>query len=567
MSRDDIAVHTKRIAELAADVSANPRMHAELQRARRQFFGEDAHGPGDEAAEHRFAEWFLLERESDALVAVPITVPPFVDRAEELEDSIAGLFLVEATEGGATARDMQSGEILELAEPGTLQPGDLLVGRLYQAPKQQWSASAATPALRPGRALAEAFCRDLEQLQLDRRLYQIELEHLLLRRHAQADEAVVPGPPSAPVAPLEHLEADLDQLLQANGARHTIEEISQRLADSHRPGAVVGPILDQLAFDTQVDLDQVRRLLVEIWNAHHVGEAPEPVTEAPPPGGAPGETLGEQLVRTLDEGLGQDQDVEQLFARLERLAGVEHDEEDDGAAAVVHDAAPEAAGALGARAGAPAAEDELQDAAESGDLGPLVTEFYWEVGGSPPEGDPLGLLVELQQHLPVPNTYVDTLTARDLMRLLLHVYLRSAPTARASRVRAAFHELERFYDWVADAQELDLNDVLQACEGTLLEHLDRLQDAGVALSSDAAPAQAPGLLQVEEIGADGFGARDDEGGSFWLMAAPPALEHVRVGDLVLAGLNLPEGGGATSLHRVPAGMVVVLPIDARSLIE
>ena len=30
MSRDDIAVHTKRIAELAADVSANPRMHAEL---------------------------------------------------------------------------------------------------------------------------------------------------------------------------------------------------------------------------------------------------------------------------------------------------------------------------------------------------------------------------------------------------------------------------------------------------------------------------------------------------------------------------------------------------------
>jgi hypothetical protein len=564
MSRDEVAVHTRRIAELAAEVSSNPRMLAELQRARREFFGADARAPSDEAAEHRFAEWFLLERESDALGAVPITVAPYADRGDELEESIAGLFLVESVDGAVTARDMQNGEVLELSEHGSLQAGDLLVGRLYPAEKQRWSASAATPALRPGRALAEAFCRDLAQLALDRRLYQVELEHLLLRRHGQADDAIVPGPTPAPVAPLEHLEADLDKLLTAARARYTVEEISQRLAEAPRPGAVVGPLLDQLAFDTGVDLDKVRRLLVELWNAHHEGEVNEEVERAAQSSGPPGETLGEQLVRTLDQGLAEDQDVDQLFARLEQLAGSEPDDDDADASP---DPTPSPQSPAPERPEGSGETAEEQDDGDSGDLGPLVTEFYWEVGGEAPDGDPLRLLVELQQHLPVPNTFLDTLTSRDLMRLLLHVYLRSAPTERAARVRAAFAELSRFYAWAAEAQELELRDALKDCEGTLLDQLDRLQEAGVALTSDAAPEQAPGLLQVEEVGADGFGARDDDGGSYWLLAAPAALTHVRVGDLVLAGLNQPAGGGATSLHRVAAGLVVVLPIDARSLIE
>jgi len=551
MSRDEVARQTECVARLAKQLSDNERLHAELQRARRQFFGEDQRGQDDDAAEHRFAEWFLFERESESLGAVPITVPPYSQQADEVEDSIAGLFLVESNGDHVTARDMQNNEMLELADANSLQPGDLLVGRLYPVAQERWSASAATPALRPGRELAEAFVHDLKELELNRRLQQIELEHLLLRQHGKAEVPILPGPPPEPVAPLEHLEADLEQLLTAVGDRHSAAIISQQLAVAPRPGAFIGPLLDQLAFDTDVDLDKARRLMLEIWNAHHAGEADLQPEVTPDSSGPPGETLGEQLVRTLDEGLGKQQDVEQLFAQMEKLAGIEpeEDDEDDGdrATAIVEQ--------LGSGDG------------DSGDLDPLVTEFHWETGNESAEHSPLTLWVELQRNAPVPNTDLESIRSPDLMRLLLHVYLRSAPTERAEQVRGAFDELKRFYDWVAATQELDQREVLEACKGALLEQLDRLQDAGVALSNDLAPEQAPGLLQIEEIGKDGFGARDDDGGSHWLMADAAARERLEVGDLLLAGLAPPDGDAPTSMHRRPAGMVVVLPIDARSLIE
>ena len=98
-------------------------------------------------------------------------------------------------------------------------------------------------------------------------------------------------------------------------------------------------------------------------------------------------------------------------------------------------------------------------------------------------------------------------------------------------------------------------------------YLDRMQAAGVALSSKEAPSQAPGLLQIEELGKDGFGARDDDGGSYWVLADASALGALEVGDLLLAGLSEPTSEAPTSMHRRPAGMVVVLPNDARALIE
>jgi hypothetical protein len=53
---------------------ADHRLAAELQRARREFFGVEANVAVRPAAELRFVEWALLERESLALAAVPMTV-------------------------------------------------------------------------------------------------------------------------------------------------------------------------------------------------------------------------------------------------------------------------------------------------------------------------------------------------------------------------------------------------------------------------------------------------------------------------------------------------------------
>lgn len=562
MTRDEVQRQTECIAQLAAQLSKQPRLQAELQRARRQFFGDDLLGAGNDAAEHRFAEWFLMERESESLGVVPVTIPPYSRDIEPLEGSLVGLFLVESVGDTVTAIDMQDEEVVELAEAGTLKVGDLLVGRMYPVSGERWAPSAATPALRPGRALAKAFLQDLAKLELGRRLLQIELEHLLLREHGgtsvslgggSAEEPASAEMVVAPDAPLEHLEADLEQLMLAVGLEHSVTDISEQLAQTLHPGAVMGPLLDQLAFDTDIDLDRIRRVLLEIWNAHHAGQTRS--TEEPGSGlGPPGETLGEQLARKLEDGIGEQEDVEDLFKQMESMAGIEPDEDDS-----VQDGRNTAIVAEVFETG--------ETDGDAGDLAPLVAEFHWENGNNEPEQSALTLWIELQRSAAVPNTDVELIPAGDLMRLLLHVYLRSAPGERVAQVRGAFDELRRFYDWIVETQEIDQREVLKRCQGALLDQLERLQAAGIALSNDQAPVQSPGLMQVEETGADGFGARDDDGGSHWLLAAKNAVDLLAAGDIVLGGFAPIAGDEPTSLHRRLAGMVVVLPIDARSLIE
>ena len=562
MTQDEVQRQTQCIARLAAQLSKQPRLQAELERARRQFFGDDLHGAGDDAAEHRFAEWFLIERESETLGVVPMTIPPYSADVEPLDGSLAGLFLVESVGDTVTAIDMQDDEVLELAEAGTLQVGDLLVGRMYPVSGERWAPSAATPALRPGRDLAKAFLHDLKKLEIGRRLMQVELEHLLLREHGKTsaslgggsnDEAATAELVVAPEIPLEHLEADLEQLMLSAGHQNSATDISEQLAQTQSPGAVMGPLLDQLAFDSDVDLDRMRRVLLEIWNAHHVGQV-RSTEEAGSSSGPPGETLGEKLVRRLDEGIGEREDVEELFSQMESIAGIESDEEDS--------EEDERNTAIVSEVFETGASD-----GDTGDLAPLVAEFHWENGFEQTEDSALTLWIELQRSAAVPNTEVELIPAGDLMRLLLHVYLRSAPDDRVEQVRSAFDELRRFYDWVAETQEIDQREVVQRCQGALLDQLERLQAAGIALSNDQAPVQSPGLMQVEETGKDGFGARDDDGGSHWLLTDKLAVDQLAVGDIVLGGFAPVVGDEPTSLHRRLAGMVVVLPIDARSLIE
>src|SRR5262249_10676199 len=150
-----------------------------------------------------------------------------------------------------------------------------------------------------------------------------ELEHLLLARRAPAPRAVVP---------IEPLEAELEQLLRRGGARESAVEISAALAAAARPGAGLGPLLDQLAFATDVGLDAARRLLAALG----LGEARpaagparagvEPLTpdEAD---AAPG--LGERLARALDQGLAQQRDVDELFSQLEAMAGIRPEGDDE----------------------------------------------------------------------------------------------------------------------------------------------------------------------------------------------------------------------------------------------
>ena len=576
MHEADASDTARTVLQFAARMAKDPHLAAELQRARREFFPGGGAGnamlPGAaDAAELRFAEWFTLERESEVLGAVPVTVPTWSEDAAELPDSTAGLWLVQSVgERDVEARDLQDGTTLDLAVPAaTLRAGDLIVGRLFGEGAGRWTPSTAAAIFRPGAELALAFQRDLQRLGLERRLHQVELEHLLLRRPQGGQRAPAKAPPPTD-RPLEHLEADLDGLLGRAGASGSAAAISQQLALAARPGPVLGPLLDELAFDTDVDLDRVRELLLSIWNAHHADDEPD----APEVAAGPGETLGERLVRTLDEGLAQKRDVGELFAELERMAGIEPEPDlelgDDGGDEELEDDEPRSTRAPARRRDEEDEDDDEGDARRAaafaepgGNVAPLVEEYLWETGrGGDAAVAPLRLFAELQQNAALPHTDLEQTTPLDVMRLLLHVYLGAAPAERAARVRAAFAELRGFCQWAVDVQEMDLGQVLEGCHGALLDELDRLQAAGEALSTAMPNPARPGVLRVEDVGPQGFGVRDDDGSDHWLGAPEAALAHLRVGDLVLGALQ-PEPGARRRL----AGLVVVLPADVGTLME
>ena len=170
----------------------------------------------------------------------------------------------------------------------------------------------------------------------------------------------------------------------------------------------------------------------------------------------------------------------------------------------------------------------------------------------------LKLWVGLQQNAALPHVDFDQVTAQDLMRLLLHVYLRAEPAARAAAVRDAFAAVERFSAWAESTQELSLGEALQGCQGALMSQLDRLQELGLRLSAPGA-ARAPSLLHVEDVGKDGFGVRSDHG-SDWIDVPAATAALLREGDVLLGALQRDRRTVRLS------GLVVALPGDAEALI-
>lgn len=526
------------------------RIEPEVLRARREFFGTDVPAGGaDAAAEARFREWFLLERESDTLGAVPAEALAHEDALGALADSFCGVFTVaQVAPRRAGLVDLQDDRAFDLAIEGApLQVGDLVVGRVV--PEEGLNRLAPSAAVfRPGAALATAFRRDLERLALDRRLTQQELERLLLgpREVREPGEPADPAPravdPAAPDVPLEHLEADLEALLQDSGSELRAADISMQLAGLDRPGRVIGPLLEQLAFDTAIDLERTRRLLHEIWQAHaalRAGEETETVEESP----ADSQGLGAQLAQRLEEGLSRHRDVNELFAELGRMAGMDpselEDEEDE----------------------EEFAELDTRERGEWGDLEPLVEEYLWEnqVGEGTVQRT-LRLWVELQGNAALPRTDLELVTGKDLLRVLLHTYLGASPGQRADAVRGAFAAMEQFYAWARESHDLEPGPALGECRGALLDQLDRLQAASQALSTTG-PSGRPAMGRVEELQAKGFGLRLDGGDAWWIEAPATTCAMLRNGDLVLGAVQPAKAGCATL-----GGMVVVLPADADELV-
>jgi hypothetical protein len=542
------------LVALLQHAQRDPRLRAELAQAHREFFGPEAQARGaapgadsDQAiATTRFAEWYLLERESAVLGSVPLAVlgevaaPGAVDA---LADSLAGLFLAESGTGpDLRVRDLQSGRTLELETYGLLAlgPADLLIGRLYHAAHGRWVPSAAIAVQRDGVRLARAFVSDLQKLQLERRLSQAELEQLWFQRR--------PAETPEPAPPIERLEAELETLLGAvpRTAGLTAAGVSAALQQAPRPGPVVGPLLEQLAFETTVDLERALRLLVSIWNHHHAQAPPAAAPGAPPaaagaagrPGFAPrpGETLGQSLARRIREGLENHEDVEELFADVEQMLGEPDEDDADGGE-----------------------DDGVEPVA--GNLDALVQEYLWET--QPQDAGVRAALqrfVAVQREAPKPKDEIEYLEPGDVLRWLLEVYLHSTPGERAAAATGAFAALRAFYAWVEATQGYEIAPALAAVHERFVRELPRLQAASLALSTAApAPAARPSLLRVQALLPDGAEVVPVDYDQPAVVALGGADLHV--GDLIVGGL---ERRGQTGGRFV--GTVVVLPATAEPLL-
>jgi hypothetical protein len=553
MSSEPLQIQA-RLAALLEKAHADERVRAEMARARREFFGSDQPAyvdPADrtamDVAAQRFAEWFLVERPSEVLGNTPAALLGSGDDADEaLLGSRCGLFLVEsAIDQEVQVRDLEGGERLGLVGvPLDLGPGDVLVGRVYPTAKGSYAPSAVLTVLSRSPQIAVAFQRDLRQLGLDRRLQQIEIEHLVFQRWAVGGMS---GDEDR--APLEHIEADLQQLLEraSVGDVHPAAGISQALRDAgEHPGAVIGPLMDELAFHTEVDLDRLRELLLQLSNAHRsAAKLPRqaapgvaaPARKRPASAGQksdalPGEGLGARLARRLDEGLAASEDVDALFRDVERLLGESLDDDEE--------------------------DEDLMTGPdpEVGDLEPLVREFLWEVG-EPPDTDILDELVQLQRAAPVPRLSVEYLEPDDYLRFVLQTWLANPPSERVSATQAAFSAVERFVDWLRTTQDLDLRDRLGTARDVLVARIDTLHAASLALSGGAPTGHedAAGLARVLYC-TDGGVELECESGRLRIDVASPssAVAGLGEGDLILGTLARPAPGAG---HFV--GDAVALP--------
>jgi len=344
----------ERLLEL---LNHDPRVLAEFEASRALFF-VDGEGARRAQAERRHLEWFMLERPCEALGAVPAVAwqepwsalvgEPVEELASALLESVPGAFEVTSVVSGEGfwVRDLFTGgehPVAEARVAGSFAAGDLLVGRLYPTESGVYFVSPAVTLFRSAPLLA-AVRRDLEGMRRARRgvlrIQQLELEHLF---HTGAlAESARPKPAEG--------RARAREALAAMGLEtRAIERVLARVARGARAGdaRTVTEVMNELAFETPVELASARLVLAELWDIERAALAGDP-------GASSAGADAEAALAAFDEGRARGKDLESLFHELERSLGLEDEAEGDEEDPV----APDFPGVVGA----------------------MVEEFLWDVG-------------------------------------------------------------------------------------------------------------------------------------------------------------------------------------------
>lgn len=512
------------LALLARTVLALPGLELEFETSRREYF---LNGPppvgNDETprALRRHQEWFLLERPSSALGGVPVEW--VLHRLEDLdapeldEDTLRGLLasrcsvfqVTGVAEGeGVWVRDLAAMGEYPLSEPEgslALNADDVVVGRLFAIGESLYRVSPAAGVFRSGKLL-RALLADFEHLRQQRRgvlrLTQGELEAMFWRR--VEPEAADPLDKARTTLAAEGLDDARIERIFAELRRSPLKEAPLLVGAND----ALGSVLEELAFDTQVDLELARRVLQEAWIVLSLNEhAPAPAEEEHKP-----TADAQAAIEAFDRGRREGRDLETLFRELERDLELEPESYDpdgiDGAPA------PDFPGVVAA----------------------MVEEFLWETGrvqgeSAAREAAPVRAFGDFGAEYGV----FENLGGRELV-LFAAVWLperrllKSADDAR--RMLAA---LRAFCAWSQENQDVALLDAYEREVATLERSLPRLVEAQRWCRPDN--GQASQVFEVTSTEGAFPSVRDARGDELTVEIEPRLADVLQPGDRLRARRN------------------------------
>lgn len=475
-------------------VQQDARLEAEFEASISEFY---PHGPpaGDPRetllAARRHLEWFVLERHSPALLGVPserwlerwekaLEVADDATASRALLDSFTGIFEVTEVRAGEGAwlRDLAGLGEYAVAEPESaelFEAEDLIVGRLFPIGDSLHHVSRAAGFFRNA-DLRSAIQRDLDEARASGvgnilHLSQRELESMFWGATAPArrDSDVV---------------GEARRALAAGGlGEDTIERVLASLAASpwkperlvHGAGDTLGDVLDELAFETDVNLERVRRTLLDAWPVL-AGEGSPASPGSPESNGALQAQADSRLpdpraaLQAFEEGRAAGGDLDVLFNQLERELGLDGDASDD---------------------------DDEQAPDFPGVVGAMVEEFLWELKqeGAAESAQRFGKLRDFGAFGAKIGVF-EELSDKDLRRFATFWVLEHETLKDADEARDLVAGLAAFCAWADDAHGLELSAaVAPALEG-LSTSLPRVVAANSLLAAPAIPDAGESLGEV-----------------------------------------------------------------------
>ncbi len=554
---------------LTSEVRSHAGLSSEFEQSIRTFFrgaAPSGGGPLDVLlAGRRHLEWFLIEHHSaafpgliadhlrEAYAAQLQSISDAEDDASELVDALQGAFeallkshtgifeVEEVREGaGAWLRDVTGFGSFALAGPGlakSLKGGELFVGRLYPAGEGVHVASPAAAIVR-GPEVVSALQRDLERIRDAStgkvlRVSQGELEAMFFGAGGSEVRAGGSSLASQQKPSSEDPIADALHLLRGAGfgaerARRTVRLLAQEPRDPskliHGHSDVLARLLEEIAFDTELDLDTSRRALMEAWeviSAPTEVRSKAPAAPASPDAPADADEIARlAAIEAFAAARERGQDASALVKDLERDLGLDPS---DGDGPEVP--APDFPGVVAA----------------------MIEEMKWELGATRPGFDveslaPLSLFATFAQPIGV----FEELRGRDLFQFATFWLQERRALKSDDQAVALVVAMREFCEWALDAHEVDLgSEFMDALDG-LESSLPRTRRLNAAIEAPASDAETGELYEIETLGdaaAEEFESSEDRvrtlGGDTMTVILPDALRaELRIGDRIRATVRL-----------------------------